>query len=394
MAEDYYSLLGVGRNATGAEIKSAYRKLAMKYHPDRNPGNKEAEEKFRRINGAYEALSDEKKRKLYDQYGEAGVNGGAAGPGGFGGGQGFEGFGQGADVNEMFEGLFEGLFGGGGGGRGGGPRRRQHGADLKFETTITLDQAFTGATAPLHFDRVEGCGTCKGSGAKPGSRPKTCTQCRGSGRVQFSQGFFSMQQTCPRCGGEGQVVDDPCRDCRGQGRVRRPAELKVKIPAGIYDGATLRIQGEGEAPPHGGIPGDLYVRVRIKPDPRFERKEDDLLTETVVDVATAALGGAVDVPVIDGDEPQRIRIPAGVRSGATFRLRGHGMPRLQAKGRGDLLVRIRIEVPDELSAEQKKLFEQLGRTFGRHEGPGAASAEELGREGEGGGIFGRIFGKD
>jgi molecular chaperone DnaJ len=391
MAEDYYSLLGVGRNATGAEIKSAYRKLAMKYHPDRNPGNKEAEEKFRRINGAYEALSDDKKRKLYDQFGEAGVNGGAAGPGGFRGGQGFEGFGPGVDVNDVFGDLFEGLFGGQGGG-GGGRRRQQHGADLKFETTVTLDQAFTGATAPLHFERVEGCHTCKGSGARPGSRPKTCAQCRGSGRVQFSQGFFSMQQACPRCGGEGQTVDDPCRDCRGQGRVRRPAELKVKIPAGIYDGATLRISGEGEAAPHGGAPGDLYVRIRVKADPRFERKEDDLLTECVVDVATAALGGSVQVPVIDGDDPQRIRIPAGVRSGSTFRLRNHGMPKLQAKGRGDLLVKVRIEVPGELSAEQKALFEKLGHTFGRSDGPGAAAAEEANEEGRG--IFGKIFGKD
>lgn len=384
MAEDYYSLLGVGRNATGAEIKSAYRKLAMKYHPDRNPGNKEAEEKFRRINGAYEALSDEKKRKLYDQYGEAGVNGGAAGPGGFRGGQGFEGFGPGVDVNDVFGDLFEGLFGG----QGGGGRRRQHGADLKFETTVTLDEAFTGATAPLHFERVEGCGTCRGSGAKPGSRPKTCSQCRGSGRVQFSQGFFSMQQSCPRCSGEGQVVDDPCKDCRGQGRVRRPAELKVKIPAGIYDGATLRISGEGEAAPHGGAPGDLYVRIRVKADPRFERREDDLLCEAVVDVATAALGGSVQVPVIE-EGVQRIKVPAGVRSGAIFRLRGHGMPKLQAKGRGDLLVKVRIEVPGELTKEQRELFEKLGHSFGRREGGAAAEPE-----GEGGGIFGRIFGKD
>jgi molecular chaperone DnaJ len=392
MAEDYYNLLGVGRNATGAEIKSAYRKLAMKYHPDRNPGNKEAEQKFRSINGAYEALSDEKKRKLYDQYGEAGVNGGAGGGGFRGGGQGFEGFGPGVDVNDVFGDLFEGLFGGQGGGGGGQRRRQQHGADLKFETTVSLDQAFAGATIPLHFERVEACGTCRGSGAKPGSRPKTCPQCRGAGRVQFSQGFFSMQQTCPRCGGEGQVVDDPCKDCRGQGRVRRPAELKVKVPPGIYEGATLRISGEGEAAPHGGAPGDLYVRIRVKADPRFERKEDDLLTEAVVDVATAALGGTVPVPVIGGDEPQRIRIPAGVRSGATFRIRGHGMPKLQAKGRGDLLVKVRIEVPTELSADQKRHFEELGKTFGRHDGPGAAAADETDEEGKG--IFGRIFGKE
>ena len=376
MAEDFYGLLGVARNATPAEIKSAYRKLAMKYHPDRNPGNKEAEAKFRGINSAYEALSDDKKRKLYDQYGEAGVSGGA-GAGGFRGAPG--GFGEGVDVNDVFGDLFEGLFGGG----GGGGRRQAHGADLKFETTVTLEQAFTGATAPLHFERVEGCGTCRGTGARPGTQPKRCNQCRGSGRVQFSQGFFSMAQACPQCGGDGQVVESPCGSCRGQGRVRKPAEMKVKIPAGIYDGATLRISGEGEAAPRGGRAGDLYVRIRVKDDPRFTREEDDLHAEAAVDAATAALGGTVTVPSIDG-EPATIKINAGVRSGATLRLREHGMPKLHGKGRGDLLVKVRIEVPGELTARQRELFEELRKTLGS-DGPGAAKE---------GGIFGKIFGKD
>lgn len=377
MAEDFYGLLGVARNATPAEIKSAYRKLAMKYHPDRNPGNKEAEAKFRGINSAYEALSDDKKRKLYDQYGEAGVSG-AAGGGGFRGAPG--GFGEGVDVNDVFGDLFEGLFGGG----GGGGRRQAHGADLKFETTVTLEQAFSGATAPLHFERVEGCGTCRGSGARPGTQPKRCNQCRGSGRVQFSQGFFSMAQACPQCGGDGQVVDEPCKSCRGQGRVRKPAEMKVKIPAGIYDGATLRISGEGEAAPRGGRPGDLYVRIRVKEDPRFTREEDDLHAEAAVDAATAALGGTVTVPSIDG-APAVIKISAGVRSGATLRLREHGMPKLHGKGRGDLLVKVRIEVPGELTARQRELFEELRKTL-HPEGPGAADKDS--------GIFGKIFGKD
>ncbi|OGR97693.1 MAG: molecular chaperone DnaJ [Elusimicrobia bacterium RBG_16_66_12] len=375
MAEDYYSLLGVARNATAAEIKAAYRKLAMKHHPDRNPGNKEAEEKFRRINSAYEALSDDKKRKLYDQYGEAGIRGGGAG------GSGFEGFGQGADVNEVFGDLFENFFGGGGA-RGGGRRRGAHGADLKYEAQISLEDAFNGAQLPLSFSRAEACGTCRGTGAKPGTSAQRCAQCRGQGRVQFSQGFFSMSQTCPACAGEGQVVESPCKDCRGQGRTRREAELKVKIPPGIYDGATLRISGEGEAAPHGGQPGDLYVHVKVKPDPRFERHEDDLSVTAGVDVATAALGGTADVPTLDG-EPVKVKVPAGVQGGATFRVREKGMPRLHGRGRGDLLVHVRVDVPRELNARQRELFEDLRKAFeAAHAAPGDS------------GVFGRLFGKD
>jgi molecular chaperone DnaJ len=381
MAEDYYSQLGVARNATDAEIKAAYRKLAMKHHPDRNPGDKASEEKFKKIGAAYEALSDPRKRQLYDQYGEAGVNGGAGG--GFGGvPPGFEGFGAGVDVNEVFGDLFENLFSGGaGGGRGGGGRRRATGADLKYETTISLDDAFSGTQLPLNFPRVEGCATCKGSGAKPGTQLKRCAQCRGSGRVQLSQGFFSMSQVCPRCHGEGHIVEDPCKDCRGQGRVRRDAELKIKIPPGIYDGATLRISGEGEAGPHGAAAGDLYVHIKVKPDPRFERREDDLAAVAGVDLATASLGGTVDVPTIDG-ESVKVKVPAGVQAGAVFRVREKGMPRLQSRGRGDLLVQIRVDVPRELTARQRELLEELRKSFGGEE-PGA-----------GGGVFGRIFGKD
>lgn len=379
MAEDYYSLLGVARNATEAEIKSAYRKLAMKHHPDRNPGNKDAEDKFRKINGAYEALSDPKKRRLYDQYGEAGVNAGAAG--GFGGGQGFEGFGPGVDVNEVFGDLFENFFGGGG--RGGG-RRRAQGADLKYEASITLEDAFTGTQLPLKFGRAESCATCRGSGAKPGTGAKRCATCRGSGRVQLSQGFFSMAQTCPKCAGEGQVVDDPCKDCRGQGRVRREADLKIKIPPGIYDGATLRISGEGEGAPHGGEPGDLYVHIKVAGDPRFERHEDDLSATAGVDVATASLGGAVDVPTIDG-EPVKVKLPAGVQAGATFRVREKGMPKLHGRGRGDLLVHVRVDVPRDLTARQRELLEELRRSL-HGEGESGAKADP--------GVFGRIFGKE
>lgn len=375
MAEDYYSLLGVARNATDAEIKAAYRKLAMKHHPDRNPGNKDAEAKFRAINGAYEALSDPKKRQLYDQYGEAGVNAGAAG--GFGGGQGF---GQGVDVNEVFGDLFENLFGGQGGGRGGGGRRGARGNDLKYQTTVSLEDAFNGVQLPLQFQRVESCGACHGSGGKPGSGVKRCTQCRGSGRVQVSQGFFAMSQACPRCSGEGQIVEDPCKSCRGQGRVRKDAELKVKIPPGIYDGATLRISGEGEAGPRGSQPGDLYLEVRVKSDPRFERHEDDLSVVAHVDIATAALGGTTTVPTIDG-EPVTVKIAHGTQAGAILRVREKGMPKLHGRGRGDQLVHVKVEVPRDLSARQKELLEEFRKTL--HEDGS-----------EKGGVFGRIFGKD
>ncbi len=379
MAEDYYGLLGVARNATDAEIKAAYRKAAMKHHPDRNPGNKDAEAQFRKINGAYEALSDAKKRKMYDQYGEAGVN---QGPGGFGGGQGFEGFGQGADPNEIFGDLFENLFGGQGGQRGGGRRQQARGNDLKYSTTISLEDAFNGTQLPMHFERVESCGTCHGSGGKPGSGVKRCGQCRGSGRVQVSQGFFAMSQACPQCHGEGQVVENPCKDCKGAGRVRKNAELKVKIPPGIYHGATLRISGEGEAGPRGSQAGDLYLEIHIKPDPRFERHEDDLSVGASVDIATAALGGTTTVPTIDG-EPVTVKISHGTQAGATLRVREKGMPKLHGRGRGDLLVHVKIEVPRELTGKQKELLEQFRATL--HE-------EHDGKKTDGG-VFGKIFGQ-
>jgi molecular chaperone DnaJ len=383
MAEDYYSLLGVARNATDAEIKAAYRKLAMKHHPDRNPGDKASEAKFRTINDAYQALSDPKKRKLYDQYGEAGVNQGA--PGGFGGqgGPGFEGFGQGVDVNEVFGDLFENLFGGQGGGgqQGGGRRRTPRGNDLKYETTISLEDAFNGVQLPLHFQRVESCETCHGSGGKPGTGVKRCTQCRGSGRVQVSQGFFAMSQTCPRCGGEGEIVEDPCKTCKGQGRVRKEADLKVKIPPGIYHGATLRISGEGEAGPRGGQPGDLYLEIHIKPDPRFERHEDDLSVTAHVDIASASLGGTTTVPTIDG-EPVTVKIAHATQTGATLRVREKGMPKLHGRGRGDLLVHVKVEVPRDLTAKQKELLEEFRKTLTDEPAKGE------------GGVFGRIFGKE
>jgi len=381
MAEDYYSLLGVARSATEAEIKTAYRKLAMKYHPDRNPGDKKAEEQFRRINSAYEVLSDPKKRQIYDHYGEAGVSGaGAGGPNPFGGAGGFGG-GAGVDVNDVFGDLFESFFGGaaaGAGGRAGATQRR--GADLKVEVEVSLEDAYAGTQLPLHFDRTTACKTCKGSGAKPGASPKRCARCRGSGRVQFSQGFFSMSQACPECGGEGQTIDQPCKDCRGAGRIRESAKLTVKVPPGIYDGATLRISGEGEAGLRGSPAGDLYVHIRVKPDPRFERHEDDLIAERQIDIAEAALGTTLEVQTLSGDKPH-IKLPAGVQHGAQFRVREKGMPKLHGRGHGDLIVKVKVAVPRELTARQRELLEELHRSFQEH--PHGES-----------GLFGKIFGKE
>ncbi len=376
MAEDFYNLLGVPRNATAAEIKAAFRKLALKYHPDRNPGNKEAEDKFRKASTAYEVLSDSKKRQVYDHYGEAGLSGAG---GGFGGGEGFTG--AGVNLHEVFGDIMEQFFGAEAGGRRRGPRR---GGDLKYEVEISLEEAFRGTQMPLHFDRHQVCQACRGTGAKSGASLKRCPTCRGMGRVQYSQGFFSMTQTCPDCGGEGQRIDNPCKECHGAGRVRHRAELSVKIPPGIYEGATLRIAGEGEAGGPGAVSGDLFVLVHIKNDPRFERHEDDLRLHASLDIAQAALGTNLQVPTMDG-EPSTIKIPPGTQHGAVLRLREKGMPKLHGRGRGDLLVDIRLTVPQSLTQRQKELLEELAHTL--HGDPGEHGSQDDG------GIFKKIFGQ-
>lgn len=375
MAEDYFSLLGVARNATDAELKAAYRKLAMKYHPDRNPGDKKAEETFRKINTAYGVLSDPQKRQVYEHYGEAGLSGaGAGGPGGPGG----------ADLGEMFGDIFENFFGA----QGGGGRRARRGGDLKYEMNISLDDAFKGAQVPLEYPRQHECSTCKGSGARGGSEPKRCTQCRGSGRVQFSQGFFSMTQVCSACGGEGQMIDNPCRECRGSGRESRNARLTIKIPPGIYEGATLRISGEGESGPRGTPAGDLYVHIRVKNDPRFDRVEDDLVVSRKLDIASAALGSSLDLPIIDGGST-RIKIPAGVQHGAIMRVQGKGMPRLHGRGRGDLMVKLEVEVPRHLTDDQRRILTEFAKTLDDSE----TAADPSTAQGKSTGIFNKIFGE-
>ncbi|MEE8424203.1 MAG: molecular chaperone DnaJ [Elusimicrobiota bacterium] len=387
MARDFYEELGVPRNATETEIKGAYRKLAFKYHPDRNPNNKTAETRFKHVSKAYEALSDSSKRKLYDQFGEAGLSG-SAGAGGPGGGS--QGFGGGADVSDLFGDIFEGFFGGSAGGR---RSRARRGHDLKYEVEISLEDAYEGAKFPVAYNRVESCGRCRGTGAKPGSGTKTCGTCRGLGRIQFSQGFFSMTQACGSCGGEGHVIETPCSSCGGAGQMRKKHKLTVRIPAGVYDGATLRISGEGEAGRIGGGTGDLYVQVRVKPHARFERDEDDLIFETHVSFPKAAIGAKLLIPTLS-EEKAKIKIPSGTRDGQMFRIRGRGMPKLRGRGYGDLLVRVKINVPKELSAKQKKLMEEFEQTLSpeaqdNHTPRGTAKPDESDP-----GLFRKIFGGD
>ncbi|MBI4057029.1 MAG: molecular chaperone DnaJ [Elusimicrobia bacterium] len=369
MASDYYQLLGVPRNATADEIKSAFRKAALKYHPDRNPGNKQAEEKFKELNEAYEVLSDTKKRQLYDQFGHAGVSagGGQAGPGGFGGV-------EGAGFGDVFGDIFENFF------SGGQRSRTRKGADLKYEVEISLEDAYHGTQIPVHFERTELCDVCGGLGAKPGSGLKRCTTCKGSGRVQFAQGFFSLTQTCGQCGGEGQIIETPCRHCQGSGRMRKRAQLTVRIPPGVHEGSTLRISEAGEAGGKGAQNGDLYVFIRVKAHAQFERQENDLIYSSPISFPKLAIGCTLEVPTLN-KEKAKIRIPAGTQDGAVFRIREKGMPKLGQRGYGDLLVKIRVEIPRHLTDKQKEILKDFSKTLGE-------------KEEEEGGIFKKIFGSE
>ncbi|QRN04509.1 molecular chaperone DnaJ [Legionella sp. MW5194] len=342
--QDYYELLGVGRHADENEIKKAYRKLAMKYHPDRNSNDKESEEKFKEIQKAYAVLSDPQKRAAYDQFGHAGVD--PSMRGGFGG---FGGFG------DVFEDIFENIFSGG---RGQGRQSRgQRGADMQYNLQLTLEEAAAGKQVEITVPRHAACGVCHGSGAKPGSSPKNCETCGGVGQVRIQQGFFSIQQTCPSCHGEGRVITDPCRNCHGQGRVRESKKLTVKIPAGVDNGDRVRLSGEGEAGIHGGGSGDLYVQIGVKAHPIFERSDSDLHCEVPISFATAALGGSIEVPTLEGRVT--LKIPAETQTGKVFRLRGKGIKSVRGQGIGDLLCRVVVETPVNLSREQKELLTQL-----------------------------------
>ncbi|KTD09062.1 molecular chaperone DnaJ [Legionella gratiana] len=355
---DYYELLEVSRTASDAEIKKAYRKLAMKYHPDRNPGDSAAEEKFKEIQSAYSILSDPQKRSAYDQFGHAGVDPTMrGGPGGFGG---FGGFG------DVFEDIFENIFSGG---RASGRQSRgQRGADLQFNVQLTLEEAALGKEVPITVPRHGSCTVCNGSGAKAGTQPKTCETCNGIGQVRIQQGFFSIQQTCPHCHGEGKIISDPCSSCHGQGRIRESKKLTVKIPPGVDTGDRVRLSGEGEAGMHGGGPGDLYVQVSIKKHAIFERHENDLHCDVPISFITAALGGSIEVPTLEGRVT--LKIPEETQTGKVFRLRGKGMKSVRGHGQGDLLCKVVVETPVNLSREQKELLtkfhESLENAKGNH----------------------------
>ena len=347
---DYYEVLNVARNASEAEVKQAYRRLAMKLHPDRNPGDQVAEERFKEAKEAYEVLSDSRKRTAYDQFGHAGVDGTAGG--------GFGGFGEAADLGDIFGGVFRDIFGGM---RGGGGGQNYRGADLRYTLDLTLEEAVFGTTAKIRVPTLVSCATCAGSGAKPGTKPTTCPTCRGAGQVRMQQGFFSIQQACPRCQGRGTIIPDPCETCRGSGRIEEQKTLSVKVPAGVDNGDRIRLTGEGEVGEHGGSSGDLYVQIQVKPHPIFTREDNDLYCEVPIGFHTAALGGELEVPTLDGR--LSLKIPPETQTSKVFRLRGKGVKPVRGGPTGDLLCRIVVETPVNLTREQKELLEKFAATM-------------------------------
>ncbi|MBS1162115.1 MAG: chaperone protein DnaJ [Burkholderiaceae bacterium] len=346
---DFYEVLGVARDAAEEDIKKAYRKLAMKFHPDRNQGDKskQAEEKFKEVKEAYEVLTDAGKRAAYDRFGHAGVDPGAGG-GGFRGGEGMGGF------AEAFGDIFGDIFGGG---RGGGRSNAFRGADLRYNMEITLEQAAKGFATDIRVPGWDNCETCHGSGAKPGTSPKTCTMCGGAGAVRMQQGFFSIQQTCPTCRGSGKVIAEPCAACSGAGRIKKNKVLEVSIPAGIDEGQRIRLSGKGEPGMNGGPPGDLYVEIRLKPHDVFQRDGDDLHCEVPVSIVAAALGGEIEIGTLT--DKVSISIPEGTQSGKTFRLRGKGIKGVRSSYPGDLYCHVSVETPVRLSEKQKKLLREF-----------------------------------
>jgi molecular chaperone DnaJ len=347
---DFYDVLGVTKSAKPEEIKSAYRKLAVRFHPDKNPGDKKAEDKFKEASEAYGILSDQEKKQNYDNFGHAAFeNGSGRHAGGFGN------FG-GADFSDIFEDFF-GDFGGGGRSRG---RRSSNnrGSDLRYDLSITLEEAYEGKKQDIKFSTTEKCDTCKGNGSKPGHSPDKCTICGGNGKVRSNQGFFTVQQTCPQCAGSGEEITNPCNDCSGQGNKQKSKKLSVTIPKGVDDGTKIRLAGKGEAGSRGGASGDLYLFINVYSHDLFKRSDENLFFEFPISIADAALGATIEIPTIDGGKA-KIKIPDGTQNGKQFRLRGKGMPYMRGSGNGDLYVQVNTEVPISLNKEQKNLLEKF-----------------------------------
>jgi molecular chaperone DnaJ len=355
----YYEVLGVQRTATDAELKASYRKLAMKHHPDRNPGDKECEHRFKELNEAYDVLKDGDKRAAYDRFGHAAFEHGAGG-----GAHGF-----GSDFGSAFADIFEGIFGmAGARGRASG---RERGADLRYNMEIRLEEAFAGKTAQVRIPTSVTCEACSGSGAKAGTRPRACATCGGQGRVRHAQGFFTLERTCPACHGRGQTIEDPCPSCSGSGRVTRERTLSVNIPAGVEDGTRIRLAGEGEAGVRGGPAGDLYIFLSIESHPFFQRDGADLHCRVPISMVTAALGGAIEVPTIEGGMT-KVKVPEGAQTGRRFRLAGKGMPVLRSKQAGDMYVQVMVETPQNLTKRQKELLAEFDKMSSRETHPESA----------------------
>ena len=359
---DFYETLGVSKGADDKELKSAFRKLAMKYHPDKNPDDETAEIRFKEINEAYETLKDPQKRAAYDRFGHAAFENGGMGGGGFGS----AGFGGAGGFSDIFEDIFGEMMGGGRARRGSGGRER--GADLRYNMEISLEEAFAGKTAQIHVPTSITCDVCSGSGAKPGTSPRTCQTCGGNGRVRASQGFFSVERTCPTCHGRGQTITDPCTKCHGQGRVTEERSLSVNIPAGIEDGTRIRLAGEGEAGLRGGPAGDLYIFLSVKPHEFFQRDGADLYCSVPVSMTTAALGGKFEVATLDGTK-SRVSVPEGTQNGRQFRLKGKGMPVLRSNQTGDLYIQIAIETPQNLTKRQRELLQEFEQLSSKENSP-------------------------
>ena len=363
---DYYEILGLARGATEQDLKSAFRKLAKEHHPDRNPDDKAAEQKFKELNEAYEVLKDPQKRAAYDQFGHAAFEGGMAGrgPGGFG-----------PDFATSMSDIFDDLFGefmGGRRGPGRGQRSgRERGADIRYNMEITLREAFSGKQAQIRVPTSVACETCQGSGAKSGTRPTTCPTCAGAGKVRASQGFFTIERTCPSCQGRGEFIEDPCPTCSGAGRTTRERTLSVNIPAGVEDGTRIRLAGEGEAGMRGGPTGDLYIFLSIKPHEFFQRDGADIFCRVPIAMTTAALGGNIDVPAIDGGRV-RMPVPAGTEAGKQFRLKGKGMSVLRSKVQGDMYIQVEVETPKNLSRRQRELLEQFEQESNKETNPASS----------------------